>query len=77
MPTVQRLSRVTLYVYADDHVPPHFHMRGQNSNALVDIESLQVIKGRYDRHDYAEAVAWASRNQDVLRQIWSDLNERD
>ena len=75
MPAVQRLSSATLYVYADDHAPPHFHIEGPNSNAMVSIETLQVIRGRFDRRDLAEAIAWAAENQERLRRVWSDLND--
>lgn len=56
MPKVVRLSNAALYIYADDHAPPHFHLVGPNSNAQVDVETLQVMRGRYDRRDFAEAV---------------------
>jgi hypothetical protein len=75
MPTIKRFSNVTLYIFGNDHVPPHFHLRGPNTQCQVHIETLQVIRGRYDRRDYAEAVAWAADNQALLCSVWSDLNE--
>jgi hypothetical protein len=75
MPPVRRLRNATLYVYANDHAPPHFHILGPSSNAMVDIETLQVIRGRFDRRDLAEAIAWAAENLELLRQVWRDLND--
>jgi hypothetical protein len=75
MPSVKRFSNVTLYVFGNDHAPPHFHLRGPDTRCQVHIETLQVIRGHYHRRDYVEAITWAAGNQALLRQIWSDLND--
>jgi len=49
MPSVVRLSSATIYVYADDHVPPHFHLRGPNSNAQIRMDTLEVMEGYCSR----------------------------
>ena len=63
-------------MYADDH-PPHFHRIRAGVECLVRLSDLQVIEGEIDRRDYAEAIAWAAENADVLQRKWSELNERD
>jgi hypothetical protein len=40
------LSNCKVYIYPGDHNPPHFHLRGPNSRASVDIMSLEVIAGK-------------------------------
>jgi hypothetical protein len=41
MPRVATLrSGAAIYIYADDHAPPHFHLRGPESNAMIDMGSL-------------------------------------
>lgn len=77
MPTVHRLARATIYIYPDDHPPPHFHMRGPHSNVQVEIETLQVMRGSYRAVDLAEAITWAKQNRQLLREKWSEFNERD
>jgi hypothetical protein len=77
MPTIHRLANVSIYIYADDHAPPHFHVRGPDSNVQVEIETLQLMRGEYRPVDLAEAIEWASRNQPLLRAKWKELNERD
>ena len=77
MPTICRLANVTIYIYPDDHAPPHFHVRGPHSNAQVHIETLQVMRGTYRAVDLAEAIAWAAENQPLLRRRWREFNERD
>ena len=79
MPSIHRLANVTIYIYADDEAPPHFHIRGPNSNAKIEIETLRVMRGEYRRSDLAEAVEWARHesSQTLLRAKWKEYNERD
>ncbi|CAO3451823.1 hypothetical protein [Azospirillum argentinense] len=76
MPTIAMLTNAKIEMYAGDHVPPHFHLRGPNSNAMVRLDTLTVLRGRYDRRDLVEAVAWAREHMDHLSAEWSRLNER-
>lgn len=77
MPTIAELRNCKVQMFADDHVPPHFHLYGPDTNCLVDLATLQVIRGTYDRRDLEEARAWAEENVLLLAQRWSELNERD
>jgi hypothetical protein len=77
VPRIHRLGNVRLYVYADDHAPPHFHVVGPNSNAQVRIDDLRVMNGEIARADYAEVVAWAAERREFLLRRWRELNERD
>jgi hypothetical protein len=60
MPSIHRLANVAIYIYADDHAPPHFHVVGPNSNVQVEIETLRVMRGEYRPGDLAQAIAWAA-----------------
>ena len=79
MPTIVRLSNSKICIYADDHNPPHFNLRGPNSNANVSIRSFEILKGDASRTDFAEAREWVNRegNLQMLLDVWSRLNERD
>lgn len=76
MPTITILSNARIEMYCGDHAPPHFHLKGPNSNAQVRLGDLTVLRGRAHRRDLAEAVAWACAHMDVLHAEWSRLNER-
>jgi hypothetical protein len=77
MPKVATLTNAVIYIYADDHLPPHFHVWGPDTDAQIEIHSLQIMNGKISRRDYAEAVAWAENNQALLETKWSEYNERD
>jgi hypothetical protein len=73
------LSNCKIYIYPADHNPPHFHLRGPDSRALVDIVSLEVIAGKASRKDLAEVREWAEKpeNLALLASEWRRLNERE
>ncbi len=73
MPTIQRFTNCKVAIYADDHLPPHFHIEGRGWRALVEIETLTVRAG--DARKGGEAMAWAEENRDVLWATWRRLNK--
>jgi hypothetical protein len=74
-----KLSNCRIYIYPGDHNPPHFHLKGPNSKALMNIVTLEVLAGKAHRQDLAEARAWASepKNLALLVSEWRRLNERE
>jgi hypothetical protein len=45
MPEVARFYGIVIKIFFGDHPPPHFHAIYGESNALIAIESLEVIEG--------------------------------
>lgn len=75
MPTLTKFGNCVLTTYAGDHPPPHFHIRtNDGGEALVEIASLEILRGRLPRRQVAEAMDWAAMNQDFLMQTWKNLN---
>jgi hypothetical protein len=73
------LSNCKIYIYPGDHNPPHFHLRGPDSRALIDLATLEVMAGRASRKDLEEARSWAAKpeNLALLLSEWRRLNERE
>jgi hypothetical protein len=73
------LSNCKVYVYPGDHNPPHFHLRGPDSRASVDMVTFEVIAGKASKKDLAEVKEWAAKpeNLAVLVLEWRRLNERE
>jgi len=75
MPTIARLSRCVIRIYADDHPPPHFHIiLNDGRECLVDIETLRYIAGRVSHREIAEAIDWAAEQRPFLISRWKELN---
>jgi hypothetical protein len=77
MPEIVRLSNCKVCVYADDHLPPHFHIRGRGWDVSVNLKTLTLMAGRGVSNDIDEAIEWAESNVELLYQVWKKLNERD
>ena len=74
MPTIRRFARCKIAIYADDHMPPHFHIEGRGFRAIVEIETMIVRAGEV--RNAREALAWAADNLDALRAEWTRLNRK-
>ena len=74
MPTVKRFSNCRITVYVGDHNPPHFHIVGVDFDVLVELATLQVIRG--NSASGRQALEWAAANLDLIRLEWERLNGR-
>jgi Domain of unknown function (DUF4160) len=75
MPTLAKFGSCVITMYAGDHPPPHFHIRANDGGeALVEIASLEILRGKLARREVAEAMHWAATHQDFLMQTWKELN---
>lgn len=79
MPKVAELQAASIYIYADDHNPPHFNVRGPDSDANFYIYNCEMYVGQVTRKAMREAGDWWSvpENQKLLEEKWKEYNERD
>ncbi|HMV42677.1 MAG TPA: DUF4160 domain-containing protein [Leptospiraceae bacterium] len=47
MPLVSEFYGIKIYMYWDDHAPPHFHAEYDEYKILVSIKDSTVIKGAF------------------------------
>ena len=75
MPTLIRLAKSKLTIYAGDHNPPHFHvLANDGSEAWVELATLQVIYGEVRSTVLRKALDWAGKNATLLTAKWKELN---
>ena len=74
MPTVRRFDNCKVSIYADDHMPPHFHIEGRGFRVIVEIETMAVRAG--DVRRAPQAMGWARDNITLLRAEWMRFNRR-
>jgi hypothetical protein len=73
MPAIRRFDNCKVCIYADDHLPPHFHVEGRGFRVIVKIETMVARAGNVTR---ARARRWDGREQTLLRTEWARLNQR-
>lgn len=70
MPEISRFLGIIIAMYYNDHEPPHFHARYAGREALVEIETLSVMKGRLPPRVLGLVVEWASLHRGELLDNW-------
>lgn len=75
MPTIKRFGSLQVRMYPSDHLPPHFHVVGPDTEALVSLEKLEILAGRARQDELKAVLAWAEENLEALWQHWRRLNE--
>ena len=46
MPTISIFYGILIKMYWDDHAPPHFHAEYGGAEAMVNIQTLEIIRGK-------------------------------
>ncbi len=75
MAKLHTIGKITIRVYANDHLPPHFHIVAPDFEALVEIETMAVLAGSLPRSG-REALEWAAHNKSAIVAEWNRINPR-
>lgn len=70
MPTICMFYGIVIQMFWQDHAPPHFHALYAEHEALIDIRTLEVIRGHLPRRALALVLEWASAHRDELLEDW-------
>ncbi len=73
MPEISRFLGIKIYMYFNEHVPPHFHVEYNNHKASIDINSLGVIDGKVPSKVLGLVVEWAEDNHNELLANWFSM----
>lgn len=71
MPIVSEFEGIEIYIYFDDHMPPHFHAKFSGQEALVEIETTSVLKGAIQSNKLKLVLAWAELHKSELYNGWN------
>lgn len=74
MPCIKIIDSIKIYVYANDHNPPHFHAMYAEYEELIIIETLKNYSGHLTKTQRKKVINWASKNQDFIMNQWNRIN---
>lgn len=74
MPCIETIKGVKMYIYSNDHVPPHIHAIYGEHEALIDIMNLTTIVGSLPSNKRKIAIRFIEENQDDLLETFYQLN---
>ena len=68
MPELCRFYGVRIKMYYDDHNPPHFHAEYGGDEALISIDTFDVIAGELPSRALGLVYEWAGKHRAELRE---------
>lgn len=71
MPTISRFYGIVIRMYFSDHAPPHFHAIYAGEEAVVAIETGEIIRGRMPDRALRLVREWASMHREELENNWA------
>jgi hypothetical protein len=70
MPTISTFYGILIQMYWNDHAPPHFHALYGEFEALVSIQTLEVMEGTLPRRALSLVLEWAQEHRSELFEDW-------
>lgn len=49
MPEISRFFGIIIFMYFDEHNPPHFHVKYNDERAVISINELKMMQGRLSK----------------------------
>ena len=70
MPTISMFYGILIQMFWDDHAPPHFHALYAEYEVIIDIKTLEMIRGSMPRRALALVLEWAAQHRSELIEDW-------
>ncbi len=75
MPTLSRFYGMVIFMNYNDHLPPHFHVRYQDQEVLVEIDT-GIVQGKMSSRALQMIFEWSEKYQEELRRNWEFARTR-
>ncbi len=70
MPFISEFFGIKIYMYWDEHAPPHFYAEYANMKALISIRDAVVMKGMMPSRQLKLVLAWCELHEQELLENW-------
>lgn len=61
---------IKMYFFPDEHNPPHFHAEYQNTSAIVNINTCDIMESDMSSKHNKLILAWAELHKEELLENW-------
>ncbi|MCW5696230.1 MAG: DUF4160 domain-containing protein [Bauldia sp.] len=69
-----QIGNASVRVYANDHLPPHFHIVTPDHEALIDLAGMDIVAGVVRGAGARAALVWARANRSTVVAEWNRVN---
>ena len=73
MPEISRFLGIVIYMYFNEHNPPHFHARYNEYQAAISIETMGIVEGKLPPKVLSLVVEWGMEHKNELLENWESL----
>ena len=73
MPEISRFLGIIIYMYFNDHDPPHIHANYNEYRAKISIESFSLLDGSLPSRVLGLVVEWTELHRDELIEDWESI----
>ena len=70
MPEISRFYGIIIYIYFNDHNPPHIHAYYNDMQAIIGIKNNALLKGKLPPKALALITEWMILNHKALLEDW-------
>lgn len=70
MPTISAFFGILIRMYYDDHNPPHFHAYYGEHEAIIAIQTLEIMEGKLPKRALAMVLEWTVEHRQELLEDW-------
>jgi len=77
MPKISEFFGIAVYMYYAEHAPPHFHAWYGEHEALIRIDTLDVLRGGLPRRALALVLEWSVLHRAELQADWDRARNRE
>ncbi len=76
MPTIILFDGIKVELFANDHNPPHVHVKYAEHKCLLTIESATVYAGSMPLKPLKKAVTYVKSHREGLMNLWNLLQNK-
>ena len=77
MTLVSEFYGIKIYMYWEDHMPPHFHAEYAGNSVMIDIDEAVVIKGVFPGRQMKLVLAWCELHKEELLKNWDSAKDNE
>lgn len=74
---VDRINGLKIYIYANEHPPPHFHVRAADFDAVFALDDCSLIRGTVNRKTRDLIEFYHASAKEKLIDVWNRTRPTD
>jgi len=75
LPKISEFFGIKIYMYFEDHSPPHFHATYAEYEAVIKIDDLSVLRGSLPPRVLGLVVEWGTLHELELEADWRQAQD--